>query len=276
MPTIHHSAVIDPQATLGEGVIIGPNCVVVGAVNLGQGVELLANVFLQGPLTIGPRTRIWPGASIGTDPQDYKVKPGFPTAGVTIGADCLLREGVTIHSATKADVPTRIGDRVFMMVNSHAGHDAHVSDDVVIVNGSMLAGHTFVGPKVNISGNSALHQFCRVGKGAMLSGGSAISTDVPPYCVTVGRNALAGLNLVGMRRSGVPREHITLTREAYRKVFRANAPRSEMIALLTEYAASGAQPVIDMLDFVTSGKKPICPYRPQPSRSGLQEDGDLA
>jgi UDP-N-acetylglucosamine acyltransferase len=279
MPTIHASAVVDPSAEIADDVTIGPGCVIVGPVKLAAGVSLLANVYLQGPLTVGERTRFWPGSSIGCDPQDYKVKPGFPTAGVTIGADCLIREGVTVHAATKTDTPTRIGDRVFMMVNSHAGHDAQVGNDVILVNGSVLAGHTQVFDKATISGNAGIHQFCRIGRFAFISGMSAISTEVPPFCVTHSRNTLAGMNFVGMRRNGFSRDDITLARRAYREVFRKNLPRPAMIETLAAIALQGAggaatpcAPVLEMLEFVKTAKRPICPYR-APSR-GTRDDDD--
>jgi UDP-N-acetylglucosamine acyltransferase len=270
MPLIHSSAVVDPSAEIADDVTIGPGCVVSGPVRLAAGVSLMANVFLQGPLTIGERTRIWPGACLGTDPQDYKVKPGFPTAGVVIGSDCLIREGVTVHAATKTDAPTRIGDRVFMMVNSHAGHDAQVGNDVILVNGAVLAGHTQVFDKATISGNAGVHQFCRVGRFAFISGMSAVATEVPPFCVTHSRNTLAAINLVGMRRNGFSREDITLTRRAFREVFKKNLPRPQMIEALAAIAKDGAggqcAPVAEMLDFVKTAKRPICPYRVQPGR----------
>lgn len=257
---IHPTAIVDARATLNAGVKIGPGCVIVGAVTLGEGVELVANVYLQGPLTIGARTRVWPGAALGCEPQDYKIKPGFPTAGVVIGEDCLIRECVTVHAATKVDVPTRLGDRVFMMVGSHAGHDALVSNDVILVNGSMLAGHTQVHERATISGNSAVHQFCRIGKFAMISGVSVITTEYPPYCVGAGRNSIAGINVVGMRRAGFSREDITQTRKAYREVFRKMLTRPVMIEKLTEMGQN-CGPVMDMANFVREAKRAITPHR---------------
>lgn len=261
-PQIHPSAIIDSRAEIGAGCIIGPGCVIVGAVTLAEGVELMAQVYLQGPLTIGARTRIWPGARLGCDPQDYKVKPGFPTAGVVVGSDCLIREGVTVHAATKTDAPTRIGDRVFMMVNSHAGHDVQVSNDVILVNGVLLAGHVQVHERAVISGNTGVHQFCRVGKMAMISGCAAIATEVPPYCMAYGRNSMVMLNVVGMRRSGISREHISIARQAYREVFRENLPKPLMIERLTELGKL-SPPVAEMAEFVRTAKRAITPHRAQ-------------
>jgi len=272
---IHQTAVVDPAAELADDVVIGPGCVITGPVKLGAGVTLMANVYLQGPLTVGERTRFWPGACVGTDPQDYKVKPGFPTAGVVVGADCLIREGATVHAATKTDVPTRLGDRVFMMVNSHVGHDALVGNDVILVNGALLAGHVEVGDRATLSGNSCVHQFCRVGRFAFASGGAVVTNDLPPFLMAQGRNALASVNMVGMRRNGFARADVTLVRRAFREVFRANAPRSEMVARLEALAREGeggSSPALtEMVEFVRSCRKTIMPYRPQ---SGRTSDGE--
>lgn len=269
MAHIHPTTIVDPQAVLASDCTIGPGCVIRGKVEIGPGVELVGNVYLNGPLKIGARTRVWPGAMLGFEPQDYKFKPDSPTAGTLIGSDCLIREGVTIHAASKMEHPTTIGDRVFMMVNSHAGHDAVVGNDVILVNGALLAGHTHVMDKATISGNTGIHQFCRVGRFAFVSGCAAVSTEIPPFCVAHGRNTIAGINLVGMRRNGFGREDVTKTREAFREVFKANLPKPMMIERLTTMSA-GCAPVTEMLEFVKASKRPICPFRHQ-----SRDDGDM-
>lgn len=258
MDQIHATAVVEGDVKLGEGVEIGPYCVVRGDVTLNDGVRLLSGVSIQGPATIGNETVVYPNASIGYEPQDYKFKPGSETAGVTIGHNTIIREHVTVHAATKLDEPTRIGNRVMMMVNSHAGHDARVGDDVVIVNNCLLAGHAQVHDRVVMSGGVMVHQFGRVGFGVMCSGGSILSNDVPPYCMTAGRNMVMGLNMVGMRRSGMPKEEIEAVRYAYRRVLRLNPPLGEMRAQLEELAA-GSEAVRKISDFIRDAKRPITP-----------------
>ncbi len=269
MPEIHPSAIVNSHVELAESVVIGPGCIVQGTpgglVRLAPGVRLIANVILQGPLTIGENTTVYPNACLGLPAQDFKFSIGYPTAGVQIGSGCLIREGVTVHSATKPDAPTTIGDRVMMMVNSHAGHDAFVSNDVILANGALLAGHSHVGERANISGNCAIHQFNRVGRLAFVSGGVALSTDVPPYCVSAGRNRLHGVNLVGMRRNGIPREHITMVRWAFNKAFRRSLPRDEMISILRELGKD-CPPVMEMCQFVIDAKRPISPGLGRPTR----------
>jgi UDP-N-acetylglucosamine acyltransferase len=262
---IHPSAVIDTKAELASDVEIGPFCCVEGPVKLASGVRLVSHVHLNGPLEIGQGTVLYPHVTLGQLPQDFKFSRGMPTAGVKVGSGCILREGVTLHAATKPDIPTSVGDRVLMMVNSHAGHDAKIGSDVILANGALLGGHASVGDKANISGNVAIHQFNRVGRLAFVSGGSAVSTDVPPFCVAWGRNRLHAVNLVGMRRNGFPREHIQKVLWAFIKVFRASLPRPEMLQILDEMGQD-CPPVAEMAQFVREAKKPICAGLGRPSR----------
>lgn len=258
MPTIHPTATVDERAQLGEGVEIGPYCIVSGEVTLGPGVRLLARVSVQGPLTIGAGTVVYPNACLGFEPQDYKFKPGSSTAGVVIGENCLIREHVTVHAASKQDRPTRVGNRVFLMVNAHVGHDSMIGDDAILVNNAALAGHTEVHDRAILSGGVMLHQFGRIGRMAMCSGGSILTNDVPPFCMTAQRNMLVGLNLVGMRRSGMPREEIDAVRKAYREVFKRNPPRDELLAQLMERGEKSPA-VRTMYEFVSTTRRSITP-----------------
>lgn len=262
MPTIHPTAQVSRECTLAEGVEIGPYCILTGRVTLGPGVRLMNHVVISGeagPVTIGARTQVWPFAVLGMAGQDLKFKPGMTGPGVTIGEDCTLREYVTVHASTKAERPTIIGNRVFMMVNSHAGHDAWVHDGVTLVNNVALGGHVEIHERATIGGGTVVHQFDRVGKLAMMSGGSTLSTDLPPYCLGAGRNGLIGLNLIGMRRAGMPREEITLVRQAFREVFRRSLTKGEMLDRLKEMA--GQSPAIaDIHQFVLTAKRTISPY----------------
>ena len=275
MPSIHPTATVDDRAVLADDAEIGPYCIVSGAVTLGPGVRLLARVSLQGPLTIGAGTVVYPNASLGFEPQDYKFKPGSPTAGVVIGAGCLIREHATVHAATNREKPTRIGDRVFLMVNSHVGHDAEVRDDAILVNNVALGGHAEVHERAIVSGGCVLHQFGRVGRLAMCSGGSVMTNDVPPFCMAAQRNMLVGLNLVGMRRSGMPRAEIDAVRSAYREVLRRNPPRAELLAKLAERGRESPS-VMLMHDFVASTKRSITPVGGRRHRLATDEpeDGD--
>jgi UDP-N-acetylglucosamine acyltransferase len=256
MPMIHASASVSPQAVLGAGVRIGPGCVLEGAVTLGDNVEVIANAYLRGPLTIGPGTVIFPGVWLGFSAQHLKVKPSDPTAGVRIGAGCTLRENATVHAATKIDVPTIIGDACYLMVNAHVGHDCRVGSNVTMVNNTALAGHAEIADQVTLGGGAMVHQFTRVGRLAMIGGGAKIVADAPPFSLVVERAYLSGINVVGLRRAGVERQQITRVREACRRAFKQPLTRPEMQQILDELA--GASPLVaEMAAFIRGGQRPI-------------------
>ena len=258
MPNVHPSAILEGDIDLADDAQIGPFCVLTGRVTLGPGVRLLAHVNISGPASIGAGTIVYPNASLGLEPQDYKFKPGAVTAGVTVGENCLIREHATVHAASKNDRPTVIGNRVFLMVNSHVGHDAIVRDDAILVNNVALAGHTEVHERAILSGGTVLHQNGRVGRLAMCSGGSVLTNDVPPFCMSAQRNMLVGLNLIGMRRSGMARDEIDAVRRAYRELLRRNPPRDELLGEL-ERRGENSPAVHHMYEFVRDTKRSITP-----------------
>ena len=253
---IHPAAHVDPEARLAEGVVVGPGCLVGRGVTLAQGVRLLANVHIDGPASIGAGTLVYPYAVIGMPGQDFKFSPGDPTPGVVVGSDCVIREHVTIHAATTDERPTTVGDKCYLMVASHVGHDCVVGNGVILVNNALLAGHVTVGDKATLSGNTAVHQFCRVGRLAFISGGVATAMDVPPFCLCDQINATNGLNLVGMRRSGMPRESIDAIRYAFRTVISKSLPREEAVRTLRELGQQDAY-VQEVAEFVASSKRGV-------------------
>jgi len=267
---VHPSAVVDPRCRLGEGVDIGPGCVLSGDVTLGAGVRLVAGVHLCGPVTIGAGTILYPGACIGFPAQDFKFTMGMPTGGVVIGRDCIIREHVTVHAATKPDVPTTLGDKVFMMACSHAGHDARLGNNVILVNSALLAGHAEIQDNAIMSGNSAIHQFCRIGRMAFLSGNTGNSKDIPPFCISGSRNRIHGLNLVGLRRGGVPRQQITGLRRAFWEVLRPRLPLSEVVSRLQELGKENPL-VAEIATFVAASKRGICQ-----GASDASDDAEMA
>jgi UDP-N-acetylglucosamine acyltransferase len=218
-PEIHPTALVDEGARLGDGVRIGPFCQVTAEVSLGEGVELLSHVVVTGRTTIGPRTRIFPFASIGHQPQDLKYK-GEPST-LTVGADCLIREGVTMNPGTEGGgMETIVGDRCTFLANSHVGHDCRIGSSVILSNNVMLAGHLTVGDFAGIGGGAAVIQFTRVGAHAYLGGMSGLENDLIPYGMALGNRAhLSGLNIVGLQRRGFSREDIHSLRRAYRLLF---------------------------------------------------------
>lgn len=265
MAIVHPTSHLGPDVTLEDGVEIGPFCSIEGPVHLARGVRLIGNVYLRGPLTIGQGTIIYPFACIGFPAQDVKFKPGDPTSGVRIGEHCTLREHTSIHAATH-ETPTTIGDRVFMMVNAHIGHDVLVGSDVIMVNNSSIGGHAVVADRVTISGHSAVHQFVRVGRFAFLSGCLGISCDVPPFCMVYETNRMAGINRIGMKRAGFAPDEITRVRRAFRDVFRRTLDRPTMLAHLDEQALESPA-VGEIAQFVRSAKRPICGGPGKPARA---------
>jgi UDP-N-acetylglucosamine acyltransferase len=256
MPIVHASASVSPRCRIGEGVRIGPGCVIEGEVVLGDGVELIANVYVRGPVTIKAGTVLYPGVCVGFSAQHLRVGRNDPTAGVLIGERCTLRENATVHAATSLDVPTRIGNDCFMMVNAHAGHDCDVGANVTLVNNTALGGHVVIGDQVTLGGGTLVHQFTRVGRLCMVGGGARVVADVPPFSMVVERSHLAGVNLIGLRRAGIGREDITKVRVATRLAFREPRTREEMLQVLDEHAA-GCPMVGEIAAFVRAAKRPI-------------------
>lgn len=273
MPNIHPTAIVDDQVKLADDVQIGPFCVLNGDITLGQGVHLIASVHLQGPLTVGSGSVFYPGSAMGFGPQDAKVKYGDPTAGVIIGCDCIFRESSSVHAASNDHTPTRVGDRAFFMVNTHVGHDVQMGTDVVLVVGAGVGGHAEIQDRVIIAGGSMIHHFGRVGRQAMTSGLTALTNDLPPYFLAAERNNVVGLNLVGMRRSGMSREEINAVRSAFSEVFRKNPPTIELREMLAERAKE-SKAVDDIYQFILKSKRAICPVGGRKLSRSIKEQAD--
>jgi UDP-N-acetylglucosamine acyltransferase len=246
---IHPTAIVDPGARLGSDVVIGPFCVVGPDVVLGDGVRLESHVAVAGHTTVGARTRVWPFASIGHEPQDLKYR-GEPTR-LEIGADNAIREHVTMNPGT-ADGGglTRVGDRNLFMVGVHVGHDCLVDDDVIMANNATLGGHVQVGRFAVLGGLCAVHQRVRIGTGAMVGGMTGVEKDVIPFGSVIGDRArLAGLNLVGLKRRGTDRAAIHAVRGCFRAVFQGEGSLAERAAAARdEFAAvPEAAAIIDFI-----------------------------
>ncbi|MFC7332073.1 acyl-ACP--UDP-N-acetylglucosamine O-acyltransferase [Rhodocista pekingensis] len=231
--SIHPTAVVDPAARLGEGVFIGPFCVVGPAVELGDRVTLHSHVVVEGRTRIGEGTVVFPFASLGHPPQDLKYK-GEPSE-LVIGRNNRIREHVTMNPGTEGGgMLTSVGDGGLFMVGVHVGHDCRVGDGVIFANNATLGGHVVVGDFVVLGGLSAVHQFVRIGAHAMIGGMTGVEADVIPFGLVKGeRGHLAGLNLVGLERRGFPKEEVAALRTAFRQLFsgeRTLAERREQVA----------------------------------------------
>ncbi|MDT1061738.1 acyl-ACP--UDP-N-acetylglucosamine O-acyltransferase [Paracoccus sp. CPCC 101403] len=215
---IHPSAVVDPAAKIGEGCEIGPFCVIGPEVVLGRGVVLKSHVVLAGDTVIGDGTEIYSFASIGEVPQDRKFR-GEHTK-LVIGARNRIREHVTMNPGTEGGGGiTRVGDDGLFLAGSHVAHDCRVGDRVTIVNHAALAGHCIVEDDVTIGGLAGVHQFVRIGRGAMIGALTMVTADVIPFGLVQGpRGHLDGLNLVGLKRRGVSRDEIHALREMFARL----------------------------------------------------------
>jgi UDP-N-acetylglucosamine acyltransferase len=251
---------IDPTARvaggarIGEGVEIGPYCLVGPQVELKDGVRLIAHVNVTGVTTIGEGTVVYPFSSLGTPPQSVHYRGG-PTQ-LIIGARCELRESVTMNTGSEdGGGVTRIGERGIFMVGSHVGHDCQVGNDVNLANNVVLGGHVLVGDFTFLGGHVAIHQHVRIGEGVMMAGMSAARDDIIPFGFALGQTgALVGLNMVGLRRRGATRAEMHRVRNAYKSLFFVEGRIAERIdAVEREF---GSDPLVGkIVAFVRSGSK---------------------
>ncbi len=258
---IHPTAIVESGAKLGAGVKIGPYCMVGPEVTLGDGCELISHAVVAGRTTIGPRTRIFPFASIGHQPQDLKYR-GEPST-LTIGADCIIREGVTMNPGTEGGgLETVVGNGCAFLANSHVGHDCHVGNHVIFSNNVMLAGHCTIGDYAILGGGAAVIQFARVGAHSFLGGMSGLENDLIPYGMALGNRAfLSGLNIVGLQRRGFSRETIHDLRRAYRLLFAAEGTLKERVDDVAAEFADHAL-VQEIVAFIRAGgKRSLCTPR---------------
>ncbi len=254
---IHPSALVDPGAELGEGVQIGPFCVIGANVKIGDRTRLLSHVIISGNVNLGVECVLHPFVVIGEPPQDVKFAGG--DVKLIVGDRNVLREHATMHRGTEnAKGVTRVGSDNFFMVGAHVAHDCTVGDHVVFANNATLGGDSSVDDYVVMGGLSALHQQCRIGKYAFIGGCAPVTGDVIPYGMVDNLGSLAGLNLVGLKRRGFARDVIHDLRTAYRLVFTNKDPFSERV----EDAArlfEAREEVMDIVRFIRApALRPLC------------------
>ena len=222
MISIHPLAHVSSGAVLGDETSVAPFAVIETGVVTGAGCAIGVGVVLHPGTTLGDRVRVHPYAVLGGLPQDYSFDPAV-ASGVAIGDDTVIREGVTVNRASKPGTVTRVGKNSMLMASSHVAHDATLGDHVTLANSALIAGHVTVGDRAFVSGNTSVHQFNRIGPGAMVAAGATITLDVPPYTMTAERNHLIGFNLVGLRRAGTSRESISELKRVWRAVYAPGA-----------------------------------------------------
>ncbi len=253
---IDPAARIDAGAEIGKNVSIGPYCTIGPHVSLGDDCRLASHVNITGHTSIGPRTAIASFASLGGPPQSVHYRGG-PTK-LAVGADCDIREHVTMNIGTEGDRgETIVGDKCFFMVNSHVAHDCQVGNNVVFANNAVLGGHVSVGDNVVFGGGAAVRQFVRIGEGAMIVGLSGIRADIIPWGMAHGALAnLVGLNVVGMRRAGVSKADILVLRRAYQSLFFGPGEFGARVETVEREFGADAR-VRKVIDFIRAGKRPL-------------------
>jgi UDP-N-acetylglucosamine acyltransferase len=217
---IHKTALIDSNAKISKDVSIGAYSIIGPNVEIGEGTIIQSHVNITGNTAIGAFNKIYPFASIGNDPQDLKFEGEITK--LEIGNNNKIREYVTINPGTKGGGgKTRVGNNCLFMVSSHIAHDCVVGNNVILANNVPLGGHSHIDDHVIIGGNSAVQQFTRVGKFAMIGGMCGVVKDVIPYGLVHGnRSILQGLNLIGLRRQNISNKEILILTDAYKEIFK--------------------------------------------------------
>ena len=256
---IHPTAIIHPAAKLADGVTVGAYSIIKGDVHIGAGTIVHEHTVLEGSTIIGTNCKIGPAAYIGMDPQHLRfvADPNAPTY-LVIGDNVVIRESARIHRSTKPGIAnaTRIGDNCFIMGSAHVGHDCVVEPDVTMADGSMLGGHVTIGAKAFLGGGSAIHQFVRVGRLAIISGNEAFSNDVPPFAAARYRR-LKGYNAIGCKRAGMDRQSLTALRACYHRLRRHRVMSSALAAIRAEVPQTAE--VLELVRFIESSRRGIVP-----------------
>lgn len=263
MPKIHATAIIDPGAKIAESAEIGPYTVIGGEVEIGENTVIGPSCLIEFT-KIGKNNQITGHVFLGTPPQDYKYH-GEKTY-LEIGDNNFIREGVSMHRGSPLTGLTKVGSGCFFMANSHVGHDCRLGDNIVMVNSAAAAGHTHIDNNALISGLVGIHQFTRIGKFAMLSGGSMANQDIIPYVIAQGDRARpVGLNVVGLKRNGFKPETIKAIKYVFKTLFYKGLRMEEALEKLSKEDLP--QEAKDILVFCKGTKRGIA----RPRTGGLED-----
>ena len=254
---IHKTSIIDSKAKISKSAKIGPYTIIGPNVIIEEKVEIHSHVNITGYTKVGTGTKIFPFASIGTQPQDLKYKG--EENNLVIGKNNTVREHVTINPGTEGGGgTTKIGDNCLFMISSHIAHDCTIGNDVVIANNVPLGGHVTIEDNVVIGGNSAVQQFTRIGRLAMIGGMTGVLKDVIPFGLSFGnRNFLKGINIIGLKRKSYENKKIMQLNEAYEKIFLSKNLHENLSKINGEYKDN--ELVQEVTNFISKDKKrPIC------------------
>jgi UDP-N-acetylglucosamine acyltransferase len=256
MTFIHETAIVSPQAVIGDDCYIGAFSTVGDEVVLGDRVRLESHVVIGGKTSIGDETSVFPFVSIGLAPQDLKYA-GEPTA-TRIGSRNNIREFVTIHRGTQGGGGlTEIGDDNLLMAQAHVAHDCRIGSEVIMANAATLAGHVTIEDRANVGAYSGVHQFCRIGREAFVGGYSVVVKDALPFAVSQGNHAKCyGLNRVGMRRRGYSKETIEKLHHAYHLLLSSKLNTTQAVERIKEEVKDCAE--VDLLvNFIETSQRGV-------------------
>lgn len=255
--SIHPSAVISDKAKIGEGVSIGPFCIVDAGVSLGDGCELVSHVSITGKTTIGEGNVFSPFSSIGGIPQDLKYH--HEPSEVVIGNHNTFREYVTVHRGTEGGgMLTKIGNNNLFQTYTHVAHDCQIGNDIVLACSAILAGHVEVFDGAIVGAMSAVHQFCRIGRNVMLGATCTVLKDMPPFTIAGGgyHMSLSGLNTVGLKRKGLSNDDIRALKTAYKTIFMGSGLLKDRLAEVETLGLSNAY-VDELIAFVRGSERGV-------------------
>src|SRR5262245_40096664 len=250
---IHPTAIVDSRAELGKSVIVGPQCIVEAEAIIGDGCTLAARAIVKARTWLGENNEIGEGAVIGGRAQHLQLRE--PGGTRTIGSGNRIPENATIHRGWASDATTIVGDNCYIMVGAHIGHDCRIGNSCILVNNCMIGGHVHVDDRAYLSGGVAVHQFCRVGRLAMVGALAKVVQDVPPYVIIEGGGTteIVGLNKVGLRRNNYTADEILQLKEAYRVIYRQGLRWNEVLEILARDFNTG--PAAAFHAFLKSGKR---------------------
>ena len=255
MPDIHPSAIVAPEAEIGEAVEIGPYTVIGPHVKIGSGTKVMAHVFLDGHTSIGSDCTIFPFASIGTQTQDLKYSGGNP--GVEIGDRNTFREYVTVNAATDDGDRTRVGSDCHIMAYAHIAHDCIIGDGVIMANCGTLAGHVIIEDRAIIGGLTGVHQFVRVGRMTIVGGCSKVTQDVPPFMMADGHPLeVRGINSIGLKRREVDKSVRDELKKAYKIIYREDLNIKQAVEKIEAELESGEE-MNQLTEFLSKSERGI-------------------
>ncbi|OFV99938.1 MAG: acyl-[acyl-carrier-protein]--UDP-N-acetylglucosamine O-acyltransferase [Acidobacteria bacterium RIFCSPLOWO2_12_FULL_54_10] len=254
---IHPTAVIHAGARIGPDVRIGPYCVIGDEVEIGDGCDLMGHIFMEGPLHVGPRNRFFPYSSIGVAPQDLKYRG--ECSETVIGKDNTFREFITIHRGTEGGgMVTRIGDGNLLMAYTHIAHDCQVGNQTILANGATLAGHVAIEDFAVVGAFSGVHQFCRIGRHAIIGGYSVITQDVLPFSKTVSEREVRvfGINVEGLKRRGFSLDRRKALNHAFLLLREKSLNTSQAVEKLRA-ECSASEDVLELIRFIEGSQRGV-------------------